>query len=53
MTEGTMGRYLIQGNYGYGWETEYATDNADEANSTLNYYRENGDGSYRMVTRIA
>jgi len=47
----TVDEYHIQGNYGYGWETECTEDTRKEARQQLRCYRENGPGAYRMVKR--
>ena len=44
--------YVIQGNYGHGWEDVYATTNKREARETLACYRENESVyTHRLVIR--
>tara|TARA_R100000808_G_C2027943_1_gene73118 strand:+ start:249 stop:446 length:198 start_codon:yes stop_codon:yes gene_type:complete len=43
--------WIVQGNYGYGWEDEAASETRKEARDDLKAYRENGPGSYRMIQR--
>jgi hypothetical protein len=43
--------YIVQGNYGYGWDDEAASENEREAINDLRAYRRNGPGSYRMIRR--
>jgi hypothetical protein len=45
--------YVVQGNYGYGhgWEDETAEETYREARVRLREYRDNGPGSYRLITR--
>ncbi len=43
--------YVIQGNYGYGWDDEAEEDTWKEAREQLKTYRANGGGSYRCITR--
>jgi hypothetical protein len=44
--------FVIQGNYGHGWEDENEEDNRKDGKRSLREYRENGPGSYRMVHRL-
>jgi hypothetical protein len=43
--------YVVQGNYGHGWEDEAAADNWKEALEDYRAYLENGPGGYRVITR--
>lgn len=43
--------YVVQGNYGYGYEDECAEETMREARQRLREYRENGPGTYRLITR--
>lgn len=43
--------FHIQGNYGWGFETECSEDNWKEARQRLKEYWENGPGVYRLVKR--
>ena len=43
--------FIIQGNYGYGWEDEHCEDTMKEARQRLREYRENGPGAYRLIRR--
>lgn len=48
----TKPEYVVQGNYGYGWEDLTASDNQAEARNDLKAYRENETGvSHRLITR--
>jgi hypothetical protein len=48
----TKPEYVVQGNYGYGWEDLTASDNPAEAKADLKAYRENEIGvPHRLVTR--
>lgn len=49
----TKDEYIVQGNYGYGhgFEDECAEETRKEAKERLKEYRENGNGSYRIVKR--
>lgn len=44
--------FVIQGNYGYGWEDENEEDNRTDGKRSLREYRANGPGAYRMVHRL-
>ncbi len=41
----------VQGNYGYGWDDEYSSDDRADARARLKEYRANGNGSYRLIKR--
>lgn len=43
--------YVIQGNYGFGYEDECFEETRKEARERLHEYRENGPGSYRLISR--
>ncbi len=43
--------YVIQGNYGYGWDDENTELTWPDAKRSIREYRENGGGSYRVVKR--
>ena len=43
--------YVIQGNYGFGYEDECFEETRKEARARLHEYCENGPGSYRLVSR--
>lgn len=43
--------FIIQGNYGYGWDDENTELNVKDARRSLREYRENGSGSYRLIRR--
>lgn len=43
--------YIIQGNYGHGWEDENTEDTRADGKRSLQEYRSNGPGLYRMVKR--
>lgn len=48
----TKPEYVVQGNYGYGWEDLTASDNQAEAKNDLKAYRENEVGvPHRLITR--
>lgn len=48
----TKPEYVVQGNYGYGWEDLTASDNQAEARNDLKAYRENETGvPHRLITR--
>lgn len=48
----TKPEYIVQGNYGYGWEDLTASDNPLEAKADLKAYRENELGvAHRLITR--
>lgn len=48
----TKPEYVVQGNYGYGWEDLTASDNQAEARNDLKAYRENETGvAHRLITR--
>lgn len=48
---GTRTEYVVQGNYGYGWEDENCEETYEDARRSLREYRENGPGAYRLITR--
>ncbi len=43
--------WIVQGNYGYGWEDESASESRKEARDNLKSYLKEGPGSYRMIQR--
>ena len=43
--------YVVQGNYGQGWEDEAASISYREARDDLKAYRENAPGSHRIIKR--
>lgn len=43
--------YVVQGNYGYGWDDENEEDNRVDARRSIKEYRDNGSGSYRLIRR--
>ncbi len=43
--------YVVQGNYGYGWDDENEEDNRVDAKRSIKEYRDNGPGSYRLIRR--
>jgi hypothetical protein len=44
--------YMIQGNYGYGWDDLVSEDNMSDARTQLACYRENERSArHRVVTR--
>ncbi len=43
--------FVIQGNYGQGWEDENEETTREDARRSLREYRENGPGQYRRITR--
>lgn len=48
----TKPEYVVQGNYGYGWEDLTTSDNQAEARNDLKAYRENETGvPHRLITR--
>lgn len=42
--------YHVMGNYGYGWDSEYSSEDLAEAKARLKEYQQNGGGSYRLKT---
>lgn len=42
--------YKVQGNYGYGWDTEYETDDLNEALAVLTDYLNSGTGDHRLIS---
>ena len=44
----TIDRWDILANYGYGWDCECSEYTRDEAIQTLNEYRKNGTGCYKL-----
>lgn len=40
--------WRLQGNYGYGWETECEESTRGDGLQRLREYRENGPGAYRL-----
>lgn len=47
----TVVEYVIQGNYGQGWEDENTEETLADACRSLKEYRANGPGIYRRITR--
>lgn len=47
----TTVEYVIQGNYGHGWEDENFETTKIDAKRSLKEYRENGPGAYRLIKR--
>lgn len=48
----TKPEYVVQGNYGHGWEDLTSSDNQAEARNDLRAYRENETGvPHRLITR--
>jgi hypothetical protein len=43
--------YVLQGDYGYGWEDLTASDDRREIRNDLKDYRENERGHYRVISR--
>jgi hypothetical protein len=43
--------FVLQGNYGYGWEDLTASENRKEVRDNLKDYRDNEGGSYRIIQR--
>lgn len=43
--------FVIQGNYGYGWDDEYFTNTFSEAKRTIKEYRENLCCPFRIIRR--
>jgi len=43
--------YVIQGNYGFGWEDLTQSENYKEARADLKDYRNNEPGPHRMIQR--
>ena len=43
--------YILQGNYGYGWDDEVEEDTREEIQRRLREYEENGGGQYRIRTQ--
>lgn len=43
--------YVIQGNYGQGFEDENEEDNLTDGRRSLKEYRKNGPGVYRLISR--
>ena len=44
----TIDRWDIMSNYGYGWECENSEYTWTDAKRSINEYRENGGGIYRL-----
>lgn len=42
--------YHVMGNYGYGWDSEYSSEDFADAKARLKEYQANGGGSYRLKT---
>ena len=47
----TVTEWVIQGDYGHGWEDENFEVTHRDAKRSLKEYRENGSGCYRLVKR--
>ena len=47
----TYDKWIIQGNYGYGWDDENTELTYRDARRSIKEYRENGSGNYRLVKR--
>ena len=47
----TVDVWVIMGNYGYGWEVENHELTYSDAKRSIQEYRENGGGSYRLKKR--
>lgn len=43
--------FVVQGNYGYGWEDLIASEDEQEANNDLKAYRENDPAPTRLINR--
>lgn len=43
--------YVLQGNYGYGWEALTQSENYNEIKNDLKAYRKNEGGCYRIISR--
>ena len=43
--------YVVQGNYGCGWEDEAASESRKEARINLRAYWDNCSGAYRLIKR--
>ena len=43
--------FVLQGNYGQGWEDLTASESRKEMRDDLKAYRENEGGSYRIIQR--
>lgn len=43
--------YVLQGNYGHGWEDLTASTKRREVSDNLKEYRENEGGMYRIIQR--
>ena len=51
---GAVAEYIVQGNYGQGWEDVTAEDTRSEGRARLREYRENDPShAHRMITRRA
>jgi hypothetical protein len=48
----TKDEYQVQGNYGYGYEEVYSSDDKQDAKQRLKEYRDNEKGvSFKLVTK--
>lgn len=47
----TVDEWIVQGNYGTGWEDENTETTRADGKRSLREYRENGPGEYRLVKR--
>ena len=43
-----VAEYYVMGNYGYGWDSEYSSEDLADAKARLKEYQQNGGGSYRL-----
>jgi hypothetical protein len=43
--------YVVQGNYGYGWDDECASEDWKEARNDLQAYQDNAPGGHRIIKR--
>ena len=50
-TRKTKDVFVIQGNYGTGWDDENEEDTRIAARRSLKEYRDNGPGEYRLIKR--
>ena len=47
----TVTEYIVQGNFGHGWEDLTSEDNEKEAGQRLREYRENDTAPVRLIKR--
>jgi len=43
--------FILQGNYGFGWEDLTASERRREVSDNMKEYRENEGGHYRIIER--